>query len=78
MELFQLKGIKSPGKVDVYKHGQVELENISDEFAEELWRAGCPFLGLTEKGIQKFFPERTAINVAPIKIPTVTKKNNKK
>jgi len=78
MELFELKGIKSPGKVDLYKHGQVELETITDEFAEQLWKDGCPFLGLTEKGMQKFFPERTSIDVTPIKIPIATKKTNKK
>jgi hypothetical protein len=44
MERFRLKGIVSPGRVNLPKVGTVELASLSDEQAEKLWREGCPYL----------------------------------
>lgn len=44
MERFRLKGIISPGRVNLPKVGTVELASLSDEQAEKLWREGCPYL----------------------------------
>ena len=44
MERFRLKGIVPPGRVNLPKVGTVELASLSDEQAEKLWKAGCPYL----------------------------------
>jgi hypothetical protein len=44
MERFRLKGIVSPGRVNLHGVGTVELASLSDEQAEKLWREGCPYL----------------------------------
>jgi hypothetical protein len=79
MKLFRLTGIKSPGRVDIYMVGQIDLEIISDEMAEKLWLNGCKFLTPTDEGRKKFFPDQVEIKVEPI--PTArktTRKNSEK
>jgi hypothetical protein len=41
---FRLKGIQSPGRVDIYKRGIVILENLSDTEAQKIYEEGCPYL----------------------------------
>lgn len=63
MLLFKVIGLKPPYRVDIYQIGTVNLDTITDELAEELWRDGNPFLALTEEGRAKFYPEQKPITV---------------
>jgi len=73
MKLFRLKGIQSPGRVDLKGHGEIALETISDKLAEKLWKEGIPYLELTDKGRKKFYPEQK-----PIKVNKIDKSEKKK
>jgi len=68
MELFRLIGIHSPGRVNVMKYGTIELENISDTIAVDLWRKGCPYLEPTDEGRKIFFPNEVKIDIDPIEV----------
>ena len=48
-----------PGKVSVYKHGVIDFRNtkIPVPLCKKLFDEGFPYLELTKKGKQKFFPE---------------------
>ena len=61
-KLFILKGINPPGRVDIFKHGQVVLTEIDDEKALQLYREGnCPYLEPTEEGLKILHPEKEVI-----------------
>ncbi|HNW54379.1 MAG TPA: hypothetical protein PKN21_08935 [Bacteroidales bacterium] len=66
MELFRLVGLHHPGRVNVLKYGTIELANVSDQVAVDLWRNGCPYLEPTEEGRKIFFPNEVKIDVEEI------------
>jgi len=66
MELFRLVGLTHPGRVNVLKYGTIELANISDTVAIDLWRNGCPYLEPTDEGRKIFFPDEVKIDVEEI------------
>ena len=66
MQKFRLKGIAHPGRVNLFRIGTVELANISDELAEQIWRDGCPFLEPEPQYRQILFPDEIPITVKNI------------
>jgi len=66
MQNFRLKGLAHPGRVDLYKIGTVELANISDKLAEEIYKSGCPYLEPTPEYRLILFPEEVPITVQKI------------
>lgn len=74
MQLFDIVGIKAPYRVEVYKVGTIELDTITDELAEELWKEGFPYLTPNEAGRKKFYPGQKPITVEKLN----TKKEQKK
>ena len=69
MNNFRLIGIAHPGRVNVLKYGTVELANLSDEIALEIWKRGCKYLEPLPHYREVLFPEETPIRVKPILIP---------
>jgi len=67
MQRFRLKNIQHPGRVHLYKRGEVNLADIDDNLAEELFKEGCPFIEPTPEGREKLFPGEKPIKVKPIK-----------
>jgi hypothetical protein len=65
---FHLKGIKEPGKVDLYKRGTVLLSELSDDELYKLYNEGCIFLGLTPDGFKKYVPDTKKIKPKSIKL----------
>ena len=63
---FRLKGIAHPGRVNLLKIGTVELANISDELALELWKSGCRYLEPVPEYRAELFPDEIPISVKPI------------
>lgn len=53
MKKFKLVGIKHPGLVNLPKLGNVELANITDELARELYNKGLPYLRPVKKKVVK-------------------------
>ncbi|MBK6967069.1 MAG: hypothetical protein IPH20_24985 [Bacteroidales bacterium] len=70
--LFVLTGIQSPGKVNLRTHGTVNLEDISDELAIELFKAGCPFLYPTKEYFAVLYPDGFPICVSELKESKIT------
>ncbi len=66
MQNFRLKGIAHPGRVNLFRIGTIELANISDKLAEEIYKSGCPYLEPTPEYRLILFPEETPIEVNPI------------
>jgi len=66
MKKFRLKGLVHPGRVNVLRFGTVELANVSDEIAEQIWKQGCPFLEPVPEFRAEFFPNQIPIEVKPI------------
>lgn len=73
MQLFKVIGLKPPYRVEIFEIGTVELDTITDELAEQLWRDGCPFLTPNDEGRAKFFPGQKPITVE--KLNTTTQKS---
>jgi len=65
-KLFKLKGIKSPGRVDVYRHGLIILSEIDDSKAMQLYREGILYLEPTPEGRKKLFPGEKPIETSKI------------
>ena len=61
--LFALNGIKSPGRVNLMKFGTVNLEDLSDDDAIEVYKSGCPFLVPLPEAMPVLYPD-----IAPIKV----------
>lgn len=61
--LFELNGIKAPGKVDLYKIGVINLVDLSDDQAIEIYKQGCPFLRPTAEGMKVLYPDQNPIEV---------------
>jgi hypothetical protein len=70
--LFVLTGIQSPGKVNLRRHGTVNLEEISDELAIELFKAGCPFLYPTKEYFAVLYPDGFPICVSDLEDSSIT------
>ena len=68
MKRFKLIGIASPGRVNLMEVGTIELENISDEMAEKLYKDGCPYLEPTPEGRVHLFPDEKPILVEPLTV----------
>lgn len=62
-KLFALNGIKSPGRVNLMKFGTVNLEDLSDDDAIEVYKSGCPFLVPLPEAMPVLYPD-----IAPIKV----------
>jgi len=75
-ELFKLNGICSPGRVEVFGHGTICLEDASDEVLKDLHAKGCKFVALTEKGLKELYPLKKCIEINPT--PFVAKPEEKK
>jgi len=69
--LFLLNGIKSPGRVNLLKHGTVNLEDLPDDIALEIYQAGCPFLIPSPEGKALLYPD--VVQVTGEGIETVEK-----
>lgn len=81
MKLFKLKGLQSPGRVNLLKIGTVELENISDAMAEQLYKDGCRYLEPTPEGRKHLFPNEKPILVEKLEVvgnPKIAKKQSPK
>jgi hypothetical protein len=51
MQKFRLKGLRSPGQVNIYnpetqRSENIQLESIDDDRAQKLFDQGCPFIEL--------------------------------
>jgi hypothetical protein len=65
MAKFQLVGIESPGRVDIFKMGVVELENLPENLQEKLYKDGCPYLQPTPEETLAMNPGAKKISQAP-------------
>jgi len=72
-KLFRLKGIKEPGRVDVYKHGLVVLSEVDDKKAMQLYKEGVPYLEPTSEGRKKLFPGEKPIDISKIDLKKTVK-----
>ncbi|MBW6490837.1 MAG: hypothetical protein K0B15_06530 [Lentimicrobium sp.] len=70
-KLFILNGIKSPGKVNLKRHGTVNLEDVSDDIAIELFKSGCPFLVPTKEYFELLYPDGMPFDVRDIEPPSL-------
>ena len=68
MKLFNIIGIEHPGRVGIYKRGEVVLADIDDVTAEQLWREGLPYLEPNTEGRKKFFPGEKPIRTETIRV----------
>ena len=70
-KLFVLKGIKEPGRVDLFKRGQVALSEIDDETALAIYKEGsCSYLVPTEAGLKILNPGQKTIKAENIDTST--------
>jgi len=68
-ELFDIVGIKKPGKVDLYRIGTVNLFDCSDDRLIEIYKSKtCHYLRPTAKGMKILHPE---VNIAVKQNPAV-------
>jgi hypothetical protein len=65
-KLFTLNGIKPPGRVNLMKFGTINLEDLSDEQAIEVYKSGCPFLLPTPEAMPILYPDSAPIKVEDI------------
>ena len=78
MNNFRLKGIVFPGRVHHQKYGLINLSDLSDTLAEEIWKDGCPYLEPTPEGRKEMFPDEKEISIEPLPAKRVkTLKTNK-
>jgi hypothetical protein len=59
-QYFKLKKIK-PGRIMVYGFGTIDFSNedLPVELVHSIYQQNFPFLELTDKGQEKFYPEKT-------------------
>lgn len=65
---FILVGLKSPGRVNLPVFGTVELENISDDLAERIFKQGCRYLQPTAEYRKKLYPDEKPITVTRLNL----------
>jgi hypothetical protein len=75
-KLFALAGIVSPGRVNLKNHGTVNLEDIPDELAIELFKSGCPFLYPTKEYFELLYPKGMPVEDTDNKVPDVVMESN--
>jgi hypothetical protein len=75
-KLFYLSGIKSPGRVNIKNKGDINLEDLTDQEAIELYKTGCPFLVPSPEGFKKLYPDKKPISVNNLQ--PVKKRSNRK
>lgn len=75
-DLFKLNGICSPGRIEVFGHGTICLEDANDEVLKELHAKGCKFIAPTEKGLKELYPLKKCIEIQ--NTPFVAKTEEKK
>lgn len=82
--LFYLRGIVEPGRVNLFQIGTVNLSDLGDDQLMEIYKKGnCPFIELTPEGFKKLHPEMSTIEVrdlnpVPAKNASAKKKTVKK
>lgn len=76
MKKYRLKGISSPGTVDLFKIGKVNLEDLPEEKLDELYKNGCPFLELSPEAREAANPNEPEIKTA--EVPKKPKQTNKR
>lgn len=69
---YRLKGIKSPGTVDIHRLGKVNLEDLPESKLDELYNQGLPYLELTPEAREEINPDEPVIK------PKLTPKQSKK
>lgn len=75
-ELFKLQNIVSPGRIEVFGHGTIVLEEAPDSLLEELFNKGCKYLQPTVKGFKTLYPNRPRIEINTT--PFIKKQKKKK
>lgn len=76
MKKFRLKGIIAPGRIHHQKYGIINLYDVSDAIAEELWKEGVPYIEPTAEGRKMMFPREKEIKNGPV--PVIKVKRTKK
>lgn len=66
---FQLKGIASPGRMDIMGLGIVNIETLPEDLQEKLWKEGNPFLEPTPEYRKILYPNETEIGTPELKLP---------
>lgn len=60
--LFTLRGLRAPGRVDIFGFGLVTLNKLTDAKLIEIYKSGrCPYLVPTNKGLE-------AMGIKPIRV----------
>lgn len=72
-KLFALNGIASPGRVNLMKYGTVNLEDLPDEIAIEVYKSGCPFLAPLPEAYPILYPDMEPIVVKELPAAPRTK-----
>jgi hypothetical protein len=63
-DLFILVGIQSPGRVNLFHFGTVNLSELDDDTLLRIFRSGrCPYLKPTEAGLKVLYPEQKPITI---------------
>jgi hypothetical protein len=79
-ELFKLNGIGSPGRIEIFGHGTICLEDATDDVLKALHEKGCKFIVPTEKGLKELYPDRKVIEISetPFVVKPTPKEPSKK
>lgn len=84
MKRFEIYGIARPAKVYFPGLGEIVLDKLTDEKAEELFLKGCPFLKPVPEYRHKLNPAEKPIVTTPLPLPqtggglkTVSRRNKK-
>ena len=62
-KLFQLIGIDSPGRIEMYGFGRVNLSEASDETLQAMYAKGCHFIVPTELGRKQLYPDMPTLEI---------------
>jgi len=61
---FKIEGIIYPGRVALFKMGEVRLHELPDEVLLDIHKKGlCDYVKLTNEGYAKYFPKKAPIEV---------------
>jgi hypothetical protein len=63
MGKYVLNGISSPGRVDIFGMGVVELEKLPESVQEKLYKSGCRYLAPVPEEMLKQNPGMKKIDV---------------
>ncbi|MGM0530940.1 MAG: hypothetical protein ACQER7_06270 [Bacteroidota bacterium] len=71
---FKVVGIKPPGRVDLFKRGEVRLHELDDETLYEIYKEGkCPFVKMTKEGFKHYYPSKKTISTTSTSEKTAKK-----